>query len=76
MVESERYKLPGIDQVLAELIQAEGNTLHSEVHKLINSVWIRKNCHSYGCNLLLCLFLKIGIKCYGNYRGLSLLPTT
>jgi hypothetical protein len=33
-----RYKLPGIDQIQAEMIQAGGNTLHSEIHKLINSI--------------------------------------
>jgi hypothetical protein len=31
----ERYKSPGIDQIPAELIQAGGNTLCSEIHKLI-----------------------------------------
>jgi hypothetical protein len=34
-----RHKLPGIDQIPAELIQAGGNTLRSEIYKLINSVW-------------------------------------
>jgi hypothetical protein len=29
----------GSDQILAELIQAGGETLQSEFHKLINSVW-------------------------------------
>jgi hypothetical protein len=33
-----KYKLPGINQILAELIQVGGNILHSEIHKLINSV--------------------------------------
>jgi hypothetical protein len=32
----------GIDQILAELIQAWGNELHSEIHKLINSVWSKE----------------------------------
>jgi hypothetical protein len=27
-----RYKSPGIDQIPAELIQAGGNTLRSEIH--------------------------------------------
>jgi hypothetical protein len=37
----ERYtrKSPGIDQILAELIQAGGETLHSEIRKLFNSIW-------------------------------------
>jgi hypothetical protein len=33
-----KYKLPGSDQILAELIQTEGEKLHSEIHKLINSI--------------------------------------
>jgi hypothetical protein len=31
--------LPGIDQFMAELIQAGGKTLCFEIHKLINYVW-------------------------------------
>jgi hypothetical protein len=38
-----RYKSPGTDQIPAELIQAAGNTLHSENHKFINSVWNKEN---------------------------------
>jgi hypothetical protein len=34
-----RYKSPGIDQIPAELIQAGGNTLRSEIHKLIDCIW-------------------------------------
>jgi hypothetical protein len=34
-----RYKSPGIDHILAELIQAGGNILCSEIHKLINCIW-------------------------------------
>jgi hypothetical protein len=33
------YKSPGIDEILAELIQIGGNTSCSEIHKLTNSVW-------------------------------------
>jgi len=29
----------GIDQIPAELFRAEGRTIHSEIHKLINSIW-------------------------------------
>jgi hypothetical protein len=34
-----RYKSPGDDQIPAEKIQAGGETLHSEVHKLIKLIW-------------------------------------
>jgi hypothetical protein len=34
-----RYKSPGTDKIPAELIQAGGNTLCSEIHKLINCIW-------------------------------------
>jgi hypothetical protein len=51
-----RYKSPGIDQIPAELIQAGGNTLCSEIHKLINCIRIRKNCQTveglYYCTYL------------------------
>jgi hypothetical protein len=33
-----KYKLPSSDQILAELIQAGGETLWSEIHKLVNSI--------------------------------------
>jgi hypothetical protein len=32
-------KSQGNDQIPAELIQARGETLWSEIHKLINSIW-------------------------------------
>jgi hypothetical protein len=34
-----RYQSPGRDQILTELIQAVGETLRSEIHILINSIW-------------------------------------
>jgi hypothetical protein len=33
------YKSPGTDQILAELIKAGSETLCSEIHKLICSIW-------------------------------------
>jgi hypothetical protein len=42
----------GIDQLLAELIQAVHETLHSEIHKFI-PFGIRKNCTGCGRSLLL-----------------------
>jgi hypothetical protein len=34
-----RYKSPGIYQIPAELIQAGGETLRSEIHKPVNCIW-------------------------------------
>jgi hypothetical protein len=33
-----KYKSPGTDQILTELIQAGGEALQSEIHKLIDSI--------------------------------------
>jgi hypothetical protein len=37
IAELEKYKSPSNDQILAELVQAGGETLLSAIHKLINS---------------------------------------
>jgi hypothetical protein len=37
-----KYKVPSSDQIPAELIQAEGDILWSEIHKLINSIWYKE----------------------------------
>jgi hypothetical protein len=34
-----RYKLPYVDWILAKLIQAGGETLHSEIHNFIKLIW-------------------------------------
>jgi hypothetical protein len=34
-----RYKPPGIDQIPAEMIQAGGGGVHSEIYKLIKLIW-------------------------------------
>jgi hypothetical protein len=49
------YKVPGSDQIPAELIQARGETLHSEIHELIMLIWNKEefspvervNCYTY-----------------------------
>jgi len=33
------YKSPGTEQIPTDLVQARVNTLRSEIHKLINSIW-------------------------------------
>jgi hypothetical protein len=34
-----KYKSLGIHGIPAELIQEEGEILHSEIHKLVSSIW-------------------------------------
>jgi hypothetical protein len=34
-----KYKSPGSDQISAELIQGEGETLVSAIYRLVNSIW-------------------------------------
>jgi hypothetical protein len=43
-----RYKASGSDQIPAELIQAGGETLLSEIHKLIMLIWNKENCLTSG----------------------------
>jgi hypothetical protein len=39
------YKLLGVDQVAAELIQAGGETLHSKIRRLIKLIWNKEKLH-------------------------------
>jgi hypothetical protein len=71
------HKSPGIDKILAELIQTGDNTLCSEIHKLINSILNGKNYHTSGRNPPVYLFDKKGDKTdNSNNRGIPLLSTT
>jgi hypothetical protein len=40
-----KYKLPGSDQILAEMIQAGGEILVNEISKPINSTWNKEELH-------------------------------
>jgi hypothetical protein len=40
-----RYKSPGVDQIPAEIFQAGGETLRSEIHKLIKFIWNKELPH-------------------------------
>jgi hypothetical protein len=49
-----RNELPGIDKIPAELIQAGGETLCSEIHQLNSSIWNKEDFFlSSGSSLLL-----------------------
>jgi hypothetical protein len=51
------YISPGSDQIPAELIQAGGEILHPEIHKMISCVR-NKNCLINGRSLLLYQFTR------------------
>jgi hypothetical protein len=65
--ELKTYKSLGIDLILAELIQARGNTLCSRSTNLFILFEIRKNFQSSGRNLLLYVFVRRVIKLMRNY---------
>jgi hypothetical protein len=62
IAKSKSYKLSGSEQIPAELIQAGGEILRSEIHKLINSIWNKDNCLISGRSLLLYRFARMMIK--------------
>jgi hypothetical protein len=69
--------LPGSDQILAELIQAGGETLRSELHRLINSVWNKEELPNQWKESIIIPVHKKGDKTdCSNYRGISLLSTS
>jgi hypothetical protein len=72
-----RYKSPGIDQIPAELIQAGGETLHSEIHKLIKLVWNKEELpHQWKESTVVPIHKKGDKTDCSNYRGISLLSTS
>jgi len=41
-LKTKSHKSPGTDQIPAELIKAGGRTIRLEIHKLIISIWNKK----------------------------------
>jgi hypothetical protein len=68
-----KYKSPGSDQILAELIQAGGKILLSAIHKPINSVWNKKELPDQWKESVIVPVHKEGDKTdCNNYHGISL----
>jgi hypothetical protein len=70
------YKSPGSDQIPAEQIQAGGEILRSEIHKLINSIWNREELPEHWKNIIVPVYKKGGKTDFSNYLGVSLLSTS
>jgi hypothetical protein len=70
------YKFLGNDQIPAELIKAEGETLCSYVHKRIFSIWNKEELPQQRKVSIIVPIYKKGDKTdCNNYRGISLLST-
>jgi hypothetical protein len=71
-----RYKSQGTDQILAELIKAGGETLCSEICKLIHSVWNKEELSQQWKESIIVPIYKKGDETDCNsYQGISILPT-
>jgi hypothetical protein len=71
------YKSPGVDQIPAELIQAGGETLRSEIHKLIRLIWNKDELpHQWKESIVVPIHKKDDKTDCSNYRRISLLLTT
>jgi hypothetical protein len=72
-----KYKSPGSDQIPAELIQAGGEILLSQIHKLINSVCNKEELPDQWKESIIVPIHKKGDKTDCNsYHGISLLSTS
>jgi len=71
------HKWPDIVQIPGELSKVGGRTIHSEIYKLIISIWRKEILPEEWKESIIVPIYKKGnkIDC-SNYRGISLLPTT
>jgi hypothetical protein len=66
-----RHNSPGFDQIPTGLIKAGGRTIRSEIHKLINSIWKRKELPEDWKESIIVPIYKKGDKTdRSNYRGM------
>jgi hypothetical protein len=70
------YKSPGTYQIPAELIKAGGETLHSEIHKLICSIWNKEELpQQWKESIIVPIHKKDDKTDCNNDRGISFLST-
>jgi hypothetical protein len=71
-----KYKSPGSDQILAELIRAENKMLLSAIHKFITSIWNKEELPDQWKKSIIVPIHKKGDKTgCSSFRGISL-PST
>jgi hypothetical protein len=71
-----RYKAPVSDHIPAEMIQAGGPTLHSEIQKLIMLIWNKELPHQWKESTVIPIYKKGDNADCSNYRGITLLSTS
>jgi hypothetical protein len=72
-----KYKSPGSDQILTELIQAGGKILLAAIHKLINSVWNKEELpDQWKESIIVTVHKKVDKTDCNNCCGISLLSTS
>jgi hypothetical protein len=67
------YKSPAVYQIPAKLIQAGGETLRSEIHKLMKLIWNKELPHLRTESIMVPIHKKGDKTDCNNYRGISLL---
>jgi hypothetical protein len=72
----ERYKSQGFDQIPTELIQAGGETLRSEIDKLIRLIWNKELPHQWKESIVVPIHKKGDKTECSYYRGISLLSAS
>jgi hypothetical protein len=66
------YKSRGTAQIAAQLLQAGGNILRSEVHKIVNSTWNKKELlEQWKESIVVSIHNKGDKTDYGNYPEIS-----
>jgi hypothetical protein len=70
------YESPGVDHIPAELIQAGGEALRSEIHKLMKLTWKKDELSHQWKESVVVRIHKKAMKLTSNYRGISLLSTS
>jgi hypothetical protein len=71
-----RYKSPGSDQILAELIQAGNEILCSQIHQFINSILDKQDLPDHWKEYIIVPIHKGNETDCSNYLGTSLLSTS
>jgi hypothetical protein len=70
------YKSPGTDNIPAELIKAGGETLNSEIHKLICCIWNEEELsEQWKESIFVPIYKKRNNAGCNDYRGISLLSS-